>query len=210
MKKILFQGDSITDASRDMKDNEEMGKGYALLVKSALGFDCPGEYTFINKGISGNRIVDVYARIKRDIINLEPDIMSLLIGVNDVWHELDDLNGVDAEKFYKIYSMLIEEVKAALPDIRIMILEPFVLPGRATKAEWESFRTEVHKRADKSREIADKYGLLFVPLQEKFVEATKLCPPEYWLYDGVHPTPIGAELIKREWLKAFEEVRFEC
>ena len=88
MKTILFQGDSITDCGRG-NSISGFGDGYAMLVTAQLGLDCPGEYTFYNKGIGGNRIVDVYARIKEDIINLKPDYMSLLIGVNDVWHEFD-------------------------------------------------------------------------------------------------------------------------
>ena len=83
--RILFQGDSITDVGRTRDNNDiAMGSGYPLLVKGALGLDNPGKMEFINRGISGNRIVDVYARIKRDIINLKPDVMSILIGVNDV------------------------------------------------------------------------------------------------------------------------------
>ena len=88
--KILFQGDSITDCGRSRENNINVGTGYALLVKSALGFEEPAAHEFLNRGISGNRIVDVYARIKKDIINLKPDVMSLLIGVNDVWHETGD------------------------------------------------------------------------------------------------------------------------
>ncbi len=106
--RILFQGDSITDAGRSRTDDVPVGVGYPLLVKAALGFENPGKYEFFNRGISGDRIVDVYARIKSDIINLKPDVMSILIGVNDVWHELtENPNGVDADKFYRIYSMLI-------------------------------------------------------------------------------------------------------
>lgn len=101
MKTILFQGDSITDCGRSKEDNAQIGTGYALLVKSQLGFEKPNQYEFYNRGISGNRIVDVYARIKADIINLKPDYMSLLIGVNDVWHEIGANNGVDADKFEK-------------------------------------------------------------------------------------------------------------
>ena len=112
MKTILFQGDSITDCGRNREQLEGTGTGYPLLVKAQLGFENPGEYTFINKGISGNRIVDLYARIKADIINLKPDYISFLIGVNDVWHEFGGRNGVAAEKFEKIYTMLIEEIKA--------------------------------------------------------------------------------------------------
>ncbi len=206
--RILFQGDSITDAGRDKESMTCMGRGYPHLVKAELGFECPGEFEFINKGISGNRIVDVYARIKRDIINLKPDFMSILIGVNDVWHEnMESPNGVDAEKFYKIYDMLIEEVKAALPDIKIVILAPFVLKGTATEPYWEAFSTEVPKRAEKSELIAKKHNLKFVTLQDKFDEAAKKAPNDYWLFDGVHPTPMGHELIKREWIKAFKEYK---
>ena len=203
MKTILFQGDSITDVGRNKEDINSLGFGYPLLVSAALGFDYPGKFNFINKGISGNRIVDVYARIKADIINLKPDIMSILIGVNDVWHEFDFNNGVDSEKYFKIYSMLIEEIKAVLPDIKIMIMEPFVASGSATADKIDIFRTEVFKRAKKAKEIAEKYNLVFIPFQEKFDEAFTMAPSDYWLADGVHPTFKGHELIKREWIKAF-------
>ena len=173
------------------------------MVKAALGFENPGEYEFINRGISGNRIVDVYARIKRDIINLKPDVMSILIGINDVWHEFGAQNGVDADKFFKIYSMLIEEIKEALPNIKIMIMEPFVLSASATEGNYAQFRTETEKRAEKAKAIAEKYNLTFIPLQEKFDELTNQAEPSYWLGDGVHPTPMGHEFIKREWIKVF-------
>lgn len=203
MKRILFQGDSITDAGRSGEDLSNVGFGYPNLVKAYIGFENPNEYDFINKGISGNRIVDLYARIKSDIINLKPDIMSILIGINDVWHEFSHQNGVDAEKFYKIYSMLIEEVKAALPDIKIMILEPFVLSGASNEGKYDEWRAEVIKRAEKAKLIAEKYCLPFVPLQNKFDEVCETAPAEYWLKDGVHPTQMGHELIKREWIKTF-------
>ena len=203
--RILFQGDSITDASRVRDIFTEAGRGYPLLVKASLGFESPEKYEFINKGISGNRIVDVYARIKNDIINLKPDVMSILIGVNDVWHEFHESpNGVDADKFFKIYDMLIEEVKAALPDIKIMILEPFVLKESGTEENWESFDIEVKKRAEKAKEIAKKYDLPFIKLQEGFDKLAETTENSYWLSDGVHPTPFGHEYIKNEWIKAFK------
>ena len=206
MKSILFQGDSITDGGR-VRGNEIMtGIGYPTLVKSALGFDSPNQYIMYNRGIGGNRIVDLYARIKVDTINLEPDIMSILIGVNDVWHEINDKNGVDADKFYKVYCMMIEEIKAALPDVKIMLLEPFVLRGPDTEAHWDEFYSEVLKRAQKTKEVAEKFNLPFIPLQNKFEEAAKVGGNNYWLSDGVHPTAAGHELIKREWLKYFAEL----
>ena len=202
--KVLFQGDSITDAGRIREDETNIGRGYPILVKAKLGLENPGKYEFINKGISGNRVVDLYARIKSDIINLKPDVMSILIGVNDVWHEISRENGVDADKFYKIYDMLIEEVKAALPDIKIMIMEPFVLNASATQENWEEFNTEVKKRAQMAKKIAEKYNLPFIELQKGFDELTKKEEPSYWLKDGVHPTEMGHEYIKNQWLEAFK------
>lgn len=209
MKTILFQGDSITDAGRSRENEDLMGEGYPNRVKETIRFEYPNEYVMYNRGISGNRVVDLYARIKSDIINLKPDYMSILIGVNDVWHEFDfgGNNGVDAEKYFRIYSMLIEEIKEELPDVKIMILEPFALKGIGNEAYWEEFQKEVLKRAEKAKVIAEKYNLTFVPLQEKFDEALKLAGNDYWLMDGVHPTTVGHELIKREWMKAFEEMK---
>lgn len=207
MKTILFQGDSITDAGRSREDDSHFGYGYAAKVKEELERQYPNEYTMYNRGVSGNNIVDLYARIKTDIINLKPDYMSILIGVNDVWHEFDgQQNGVEAEKYYRIYSALIEEIKEALPDIQIMILEPFTLKGTGNQAYWKEFHEQVLKRAEKAKEIAEKYGLIFVALQEKFNEALKEAPSEYWLLDGVHPLPTGDEIIKREWMKGFNKL----
>ena len=203
--KILFQGDSITDAARARDNDINIGVGYPLFVKAELGFEAPGKYEFINRGISGNRVVDVYARIKNDIINLEPDIMSILIGVNDVWHEFaPSPNGVDADKFYKIYDMLIEEVKNALPGIKIMIMEPFVLKACATEEKWNCFNSEVKKRAEMAKRISKKYNLPYIELQDGFDKLSENTGESYWLSDGVHPTPMGHEYIKNEWIKAFK------
>ena len=206
MKRILFQGDSITDASRSREDDKHLGIGYPRFVSGELALDNPGEYEFFNRGIGGNRIVDIYARIKKDLINLKPDVMSILIGINDVWHEVGEQNGVDAEKFFNVYSLIIEEVKSALPNIKIMIMEPFVLKARATEENWDYFETETAKRQEMAKKIAEKYNLKYIPLQDKFNEAAKLAPNDYWLGDGVHPTYAGHELIKREWIKAFKEL----
>jgi len=210
-KRILFQGDSITDALRSRESDLYPGNGYPTLIKARLGYDCPGEYEFLNRGISGNRIVDLYARIKIDLINLKPDVLSILIGVNDVWHEMSRENGVSAEKFELIYDMLLAEVKDALPDVRILILEPFVLHGTATEAieekpqRWDYFRDETPLRAAAAKRVAEKHGADFIPLQARFDEACKLAPAEYWLWDGVHPTQMGHELIVRAWMEAFNK-----
>ena len=166
--KILFQGDSITDAGRN-REQLCLGKGYPVMIGGELGAHFPGKYTFDNKGVSGNRIVDVYARIKVDCWNLEPDVISLLIGVNDVWHEFGNKNGVEPERFEKVYRMLIEDTKAKLPNIKFMLMEPFVLPGRATEAAWEDFSGTVYQLAEIVQKLAKEYNLSFVPLQEKLI-----------------------------------------
>lgn len=207
MKKILFQGDSITDCGRDREFDRSMGTGYATNVAQSLGYDYPGQYEFINRGIGGNRIVDVYARIKRDIINIVPDYMSLLIGVNDTWHEFDFQNGVETDKFEKIYDMLISEIKEALPNIKIIILEPYLMIGRATENKFNEFKADVLEKASVAKKIAAKHNLKFVPLQEKFDAMEKIVSEPYWTTDGVHPANPGHELIAREWIKAFEEIK---
>lgn len=210
-KLVLFQGDSITDCSRNRELSHSLGFGYARMVAGQLGADFPGKYLFLNRGIGGNRSVDLYARIKEDIINLKPDYLSILVGVNDVWRDYGENEGVSSEKLEKIYGLLIEEVKQALPDVKIMILEPFVLQGRETcsteefPGRWEHFSGNVPLRAQVSKRVAEKYGLVFVPLQEIFDEAERAESSDgYWLSDGVHPTSAGHELIKRQWLKGFE------
>lgn len=209
MKKILFMGDSITDAERTTTDcGQGLGCGYARLVSAHLGYKYPGEYEFLNRGINGNRIVDLYARIKVDCINHAPDYMSILIGVNDVWHEVDEVhNGVDEDKFFRIYDMYISEIKEALPDIKIMILLPFVLKGEATEEHLEYFKTEVPKRAKMARKLAEKYNLPVIELQSGFDALCEKAEPSYWLYDGVHPTYAGHEYIKSKWLECFEEIK---
>ncbi len=201
--RILFQGDSITDAGRLRDSDRVTGWGYALLTTAALTYERPGEYECFNRGISGNRIVDLYARMKVDIVNLRPDVMSILIGVNDVWHELARQNGVSAEKFYKVYRLLLEEVKAELPDVKLILLEPFALHGNTTDEFYDELRAELSLRADAVRRLAEEFGAVFVPLQEGFDELSQSTSPDVWLMDGVHPTPAGHEYIKSRWLAAF-------
>ena len=206
--KILFLGDSITDVGRNTNNGSliSIGQGYPLLVDACLSVKYPGEYTFENLGISGNRIVDVYARIKADCWNRKPDLVSILIGVNDVWHEFGGHNGVEADRFYNVYRMLVTDTKRALPESRKMILmEPFVLKASATEGAWDAFRSETEKRAEAARRIAGETGQIFLPLQAMFDEAAQKMPASYWLGDGVHPTPAGHGLIADAWVKCFEE-----
>lgn len=206
--KIVFQGDSITDVGRNTNNGSLrcIGQGYPLLVSAKLGLDEPQQHEFVNTGISGNRIVDVYARIKIDTWNYNPDLLSILIGINDVWHEVGNKNGVDNKRFYNVYRMLVADTLERFPNIKLILMEPFVLKASATEANWEYFETETRLRAESVKKIAEEFGVTFLPLQAKFDEATKIAPADYWLGDGVHPTPAGHQLIANEWLKAFAKL----
>lgn len=212
-KRILFQGDSITDCGRDRGNFYSMGGGYPNLVKASLSYDCPNEYEFINRGISGNRIVDVYARIKADFINLKPDYASILIGVNDTWHEINCENGVETEKFERVYTMLVDEIITACPDIKLIVMAPYVIEGASTcnceeiPDRWDFFKADVAEKAAVAKKIAEKYNLPLIELQPIFDQAGKKAPNDYWAGDGVHPTAAGHELIKRVWLEKFEEIK---
>lgn len=212
MKRILFQGDSITDCGRSREVLTDVGNGYPYLVRAHYGLEKPGQFEIVNRGISGNRSVDVYARIKQDIINLKPDYMSILMGVNDVWHELAIQNGVATPKFEKIYTMLIEEVLEALPNIKLMILEPYALPGSATEGTLEDgadkytvFRKDTEEKAAACRRVAEKFNIPFVPLQAKLDAMANAYGTESVSGDGVHPNVTGHLLIARAWMEAFEK-----
>ena len=206
--RILFYGDSITDMGRHREGEHpafKMGVGYPNFITGELSYAEPNQYEFINRGISGNRVVDLYARINGDVWNHEPDVLSILIGVNDVWHEWDSQNGVDIERYEKVYRMLIEDTKIRLPNLKIILCEPFILQGEATDGEerWQHF-LQVKEYAKVVKKLAEDYGAYFVPLQEKFDEASKKHGVENYLYDGVHPAPAGAKLIAEEWLQVFK------
>lgn len=215
MKRILFQGDSITDAGRSREPGKDhsLGAGYATRVAGKLALDYPGEYEFLNRGVGGERIVDIYARIKADIINLKPDYMSMMVGVNDCYRDINvkQNNGVSAEKYEMIYDMMISEIKEALPDIKIMLIEPYLMidAWAPTNENGESlygaWRAEVEKRGQAAKRIAQKHNLVFLPLQEKIDKLVQIQPTSYWSGDGVHPYYGLNEFISREWVKYFLE-----
>ena len=158
--KIVFFGDSITDMNRQRESEDgsvySYGVGYTNFVVGELTCQDPTKYQCINRGISGNRVVDLYARVKSDVWNLKPDVLSILIGVNDVWHEICFQNGVEIDRWERIYRTMIEETRQRLPDIKIMILEPFILEGEATDGEerWAKFQ-EVKEYAKVAKKIAE-------------------------------------------------------
>ena len=207
MKTFLFQGDSITDSGRGRENNWDLGYGYPDIVASELAYRYPNEITFINRGVSGDKAAQMYARIKHDTIDFHPDYLSILIGVNDVWHPINDEDKRGAytvERYTQLLSMFVEDVLASDPDTVIAILEPFVLDGTATHENIDAFVSGVSERAKAAKAVAEKYNLVFVPLQEEFNKKLELAPSGWWLIDGVHPTHAGHQLIANELMKALK------
>jgi lysophospholipase L1-like esterase len=202
---VLFQGDSITDAGRNRDDPDRngygggLGRGYALLAAGRVLADRPADgLRFYNRGISGNRVVDLYARWKIDALNLKPNLLSILIGVNDTWHGMGDRdNGVEPPRFEKMYRELLTWTRQVLPDVRLVLCEPFVLEYGAVTADWLD---EMAERRDIVKRLADEFNAVHVPFQTLFDELADQAPPEFWLPDGVHPTPAAHTKMADMWL----------
>lgn len=200
--KILFQGDSVTDAGRTMAPDPDdcLGQGYPLFVSGLLGSRYPDKgFEVINRGVSGNRVVDLYARWKADALNLRPDLVSILVGVNDTWHEKGSGNGVEPERYEKIYRELLSWTLKVLPDVDLVLCEPFMLPFGAAAEDWVG---EMRERDAIVRDLALEFGALFVPFQRVIDDATGRAEGPRWLRDGVHPTCWGHALLADAWIEA--------
>ncbi|MBQ4082485.1 MAG: lysophospholipase [Clostridia bacterium] len=207
MKTVLFQGDSITDCGRNRADSNSLGYGYPLLAASLMNEKYAGEYQFLNRGISGNRSTDLYARIKSDIINLKPDYMSILIGVNDVWHDVARQDGVAPEKFERILRMLLDEVLQELPELKIFFIASFFTGDALLEQHGPIFPDRVAENAAIVKRVAADYGMPCIDAQALFDEACTRAPATYWTAEGVHPTYAGHALLAKAWIEQFEQMR---
>ncbi len=211
-KKILFQGDSITWNGRKDSEPYTLGAGYAAMVAGELAVDYPDEYEFINRGVCGDKIVDVYKRIKKDFINLKPDYASIYVGFNDVCMEATENNGVDTEKFEMVYCMLLDEIYEALPNIKLMLIAPYFFDKTSALTtdapeKSEMVKKGIMEKVEAVRRIAKKYNIPHIELQDAFDEMMEKTPATVWSGDGAHPTVCGHEIIKRLWLETFEKIK---
>lgn len=202
---ILFQGDSITDCLRDRarpgpNDPAALGAGYAGRVAGDLLAQHAGAgWKFFNRGISGDRVVDLLGRWRRDALALQPDLVSILVGVNDTWHEHLFGNGVSVERYAELYRLLLLDTRAARPQCRLVLGEPFALPGGDFQAAW---MLELRARAAVVRKLAQEFGAAFVPYQEMFDAARRRYADAELAADGVHPSPLGHRLMADAWRQA--------
>lgn len=203
---VLFQGDSITDAGRSRdnatkpNDPAAMGPGYAWLAAAEILVDRPKDnLKFFNRGVSGNKVYQLAERWQEDCLNIKPDVLSILIGVNDIWHGLTGKYNGTLATYEKDYRALLTRTMKALPDVRIVICEPFVLRCGAVSDKWFP---EFDRYRATAKHMAEEFRATFVPFQKMFDDAVQFAPPEQWAKDGVHPTPAGAALMAHNWLKA--------
>ena len=190
--KILFQGDSITDANRNRSNIHDLGQGYAKVAAPLIEAAMPNtDFEFIDLGISGNRSDDLLARTTTDIVEIDPDVISILIGINDVWHRHSSGREMTDEQFELNYRAVLERIRQET-HAKILILCPFLLPS----SDKESWRGEVESICAIVRRLADEYADAYLPLDEKFAAALPTAPtPMHYSLDGVHPNAVGAEFI---------------
>lgn len=203
---ILFQGDSITDAGRDKKLQDEvnsyraLGIGYAWLAASQLLVSWPDAgYKIFNRGISGNKVYQLAERWQADCLDIKPDVLSILIGVNDYWHKKKHNYDGTVEKYETDYRALVKRTKDALPNVRLVVCEPFLLECGNVTPDWAP---EFAPYRAAAKRVASEAGATFVPFQAMFEIASKIAPPEVWAKDGVHPAPSGAALMAHAWQRA--------
>lgn len=201
---ILFQGDSITDARRNRKkqatanSGQGLGGGYPSIIAGGLLTDHRDlDLQIYNRGISGNKVPNLKARWQKDAIDLKPAILSILVGVNDIWHKLNNKYDGTPEVYRDGFAELLEETKQALPDTTLVICEPFVLKCGAVTDKWFPEFTE---RKDFAKEVATKAGAIWVPFQDMFDDAVAAgTDPSFWAGDGVHPSVAGHALMAKTW-----------
>jgi len=201
---ILFQGDSITDSGRNKEDTgfntgRNLGSGYPVLAAASLLRKYASQNLKIyNKGISGNKVFQLAERWDSDCLDIKPDVLSILIGVNDIWHKLNGRYDGTVEIYKRDYVALLERTIIALPDVKLIICEPFAVKG--VKAVDEKWYPEFFDYQKAAFDIAAQFDATFIPYQSIYDEAQRQAPGAYWTFDGVHPTLAGAQLMAEAWL----------
>lgn len=199
--RLLFQGDSITDMNwgRNQSDrNHYLGHSYVFLIAARLGVDMPeAQLDVYNRGNSGNAVGQLRTRWQKDAIDMKPDILSILIGTNDVGR------GVRPEAFESDYRHILDASRTANAELRLVLLDPFVLRSGRLKDEkaWTSRRAATDNLRVIVAQLAKDYDAVHIKTQDVFDVAAREVSPEQWIWDGVHPLPQGHELIARNWLK---------
>lgn len=207
--KIVFFGDSLTDAGRLRGATDAgrvaeeysihpraYGSGFVFLTASQLFYEKPQYYQILNRGISGDRLPQLYARIQLDVWRENPDVLNILVGTNDVDVE-SNTNPTELERWGRLYRMMLRETQVKCPNTKIIICEPFYVK--------ESKRERVKDYAKEAKKIAEEFNFPFVALQDKIDKAIEIYGFENVLHDGIHPNIVGSKIMSEEWLCVFKK-----
>lgn len=200
--KILFQGDSITDAGRNREDYHEMGTGYPKCAAELITEAFPDKnIEFVNLGISGNQTKDLVARLQSDFIDINPDIVSIHIGINDTWHCAATMDWLDNSVFEAQYRKVLSEIKSKT-NAKILIIEQFLLPV----PDKAFFRVDLNAKIDITRALAREFADYYIPLDGLFAAACIDSEPTFFSPDGVHPNDNGSKFIAELYLEAVKKL----
>lgn len=200
--KLLFQGDSITDAGRSRENPHLLGGGYVKFAAEYLQKAYPQiEFEFINLGIGGNQTKDLVERLQSDFVDIQPDIVSILIGINDVWHHADDRSWIPDEVFEERYRTVLQAIKDQT-NAKIMMLEPFLIPV----ADKLYFREDLYKKIEIVRKLAREYAHVYMPTDGLLASSFVGEDPLSYAADGVHPTEKGAEFIGKLYCEYMKKI----
>jgi lysophospholipase L1-like esterase len=206
--KILFQGDSITDAFRkpdEINSAYQLGNGYVFLIAAQLAARFPEKnWDFVNRGVSGNKILDLKNRWTNDVLMIRPNVLTIFIGVNDTLAAMQGQPSTNEQEFASAYQFLLQETRQHLPDTRFVLMEPFLLEVGEVRKSWCD---HLRSRQLLVQAIASETMSDFVPTQQIFDNASKIREPAFWSYDGIHPTHAGFQLLADAWLEVFEKMR---
>lgn len=196
-QKVLFQGDSITDAGR-IRIGNGLGVGYVFICTAYIKKYYPElNIEFINRGISGNTVIDLKNRWQQDCLSLKPDWLTILIGINDCVNKISD------EMYEMTYCELLDSIKLVNNNTKIILMEPFILP---LNTQQEHLVPLVESKCFIVNKIAKKYNAIVIPLYTIFKNLLKKAPATHWTHDGIHPTPQGHFVIAEEWLKTVKAI----
>ena len=200
--RILFQGDSITDGNRGRNEdpNHILGHGYVFIIAAKYGAAFPElNLTFLNRGVSGNKVTDLAERWTKETLDLKPDVLSILIGVND--HSAN----LPLDQFEQVYDKLLTDVRTANPEVHLVLGEPFSLPVGPKQVNWDRWHAGMKQRQDIVARLATKHHAAFVRFQQAFDKASEKAPAEHWIWDGIHPTYSGHQIMADAWVRTVRE-----
>jgi lysophospholipase L1-like esterase len=200
---ILFQGDSITEACRDRTKDADMGTGYVKMVANRFSTEYAGKRVrFLNRGVGGDRVRDLKNRWQKDCLNLEPEIVSILIGINDTVGKYFWNKPTSTKSFEEDYRIILEQTHDIL-GAKIVLLTPFIV--YMTKLQLIN-KIVLKQKIGAVKKLSKEFQTLLIPLDRIFDEATRKRAATYWSTDGIHPTQMGHSLIAQSWLKSVSAI----